>query len=65
MNEDHNAVEKAEAKKIMEHQHEQKIEGAIYDVKTAIQHLKEDDRKRVLDGALSALNSRLAVEHGG
>lgn|GEM_PF-5505420 len=65
MSEDHNAVEKAQAKKLMEHQHEKAIENAIYAVKTAIQPFTEDDRKRVFVGALGELNSRLAVRPGG
>jgi hypothetical protein len=65
MSDDPNAVEKAEAKKLMEHQREQAIIHTIDAVKTAIQPFTEDDRKRVLDEALGELNSRLAVQHGG
>jgi hypothetical protein len=61
MGDDHNAVEKAEAKKLVEHQCEEAIKRAVYAVKTAIQPFTEDDRKRVLDEALGEVNSGLAA----
>ena len=54
---DPNAPDKAHAAKMTDHQHEQAIERAIYDVKTAIQPFTEDDRKRVLDEALGEVGA--------
>jgi hypothetical protein len=61
MSNDPNAHQNAEAAKLMAHQRSTAMRNAAVAVTDAIRPFNDDDRKRILDEALTALNSGLAV----
>lgn len=65
MTSDPNELEKAEAAKLTAHQRETALRTATVAVTTALRPFTDVDRKRVLDDALTELNSGLAVHEGG
>ena len=59
-----NALQKAEAAKLMAAQHAEVMRDAAVRVKDAIKPFTDEDRKRVIDIALKELGCKLAVRGG-
>jgi hypothetical protein len=65
MSDDPYAQQKAQAQKLNESMRAQDIENRVTSVRETLRHLSDADRKRVLDRALGALDSKLAVRPSG
>jgi hypothetical protein len=62
---DPNAFQNAEVAKLTAADRERDLRQRTEKVKETLESLADNDRKRVLDDALTALKSNLAVRHGG
>ena len=65
MSSDPNELQNSEAAKLTAHQHETALHSATVAVTTALRHLKDVDRKRVLDDApwlfISHMKQQVAI----